>query len=155
MQLISPAEHAARRLIADARTFGDLARDAVATAACVVEDLAHALARWFGPYGTHALLTRALTQARRDHPVLAAVRLGAPLAPVLDGVDDAARAHGAAAVTEGVTALLAAAIGLLGRMTGEDMALHLVERRMEDLTSAAPDPDRPTTTDVPTAGGAA
>ena len=151
MSPISPAAHAAAgRLLAAVDVDADAhARDPIATAERASADLGNALARWFGPYGTHALLTRALARTRPDHPVLADVRVRGPLAPVLDGLADAVPAHGPAAVTAGVVAVLGATVDLLGRMIGEDMALHLVERSMEG--SIPPDPNPSPAPGVPRA----
>ena len=151
----SPAANAAARRLLSAASAppasGD-ARDPVAAADRVSADLADALARWFGPYGYHALLTRALAEARAEHPVLESVRIRTPLLPGLDGLADAAQTHGAAAVADGVVGLLAAVIDLLGRMIGEDMALPLVERSMEAPVPKVP--DEPKRASAPTGEGA-
>ena len=102
----------------------------VAAADRVCRVVADELSRWFGQYGVHALLTRALAEARASHPALATVRVRAPGEPCLEGLADAERAHGAGATSEGVTALLAALIDLLGRLIGEDMAVNLVSEVM-------------------------
>jgi hypothetical protein len=174
MSSTSPAEDVARRLLTAAALTREGTRDGgrssvhdpVVAAERAAEELAHVLARWFGPYGTHALLTRALGQARRGHPALETAHLGAPLAPALGRLAEAAALHGPGAVTEGVLALLAASVTLLGRMIGEDMALQLVERRMEGHPPSVPDgdpervPDQPPVaappiTDAPSTGGGA
>lgn len=90
--------------------------------------LAAELSRWFGPYGYHALLMRALAQVRVDHPVLRHVHIGAPTAPYLDGLADAAALHGADALIAGVEAVLSALIDLLGRLIGEDLAVTFIDR---------------------------
>ena len=144
MPPISPhVDAAVRRLLAatgqpgreDAPAPGrDAMVDAVlahSQAARVTTRLAESLARWFGPYGYHALLTRALSEAVSQHPVLADVRVRDPLAPVLDGLDDALKTHDPDAVLEGVVAVVAGVIALLARVIGEDMALRLVEHSMD------------------------
>lgn len=143
MTPISPAvDAAARRLLAateQPESAGERAAgpaeviDAVAVsqAARSTTRLAEALARWFGPYGYHALLTRALAEASVRHPVLAAVRVRDPLTPVLDGLDEALETNDPDAVLEGVTAVVAGVIALLARVIGEDMALRLVEQSMD------------------------
>jgi hypothetical protein len=154
----SPAAYAAaRRLLSGAGAFaasgdpGD-GPGPVGLAERTSTDVATALARWFGPYGYHALLTRALTSARSAHPALASVSIRAPLEPVLDGLADAAETFGIPPVLDGVAAVLAAVLDLLGRMIGEDMALHLVERLMDgSQTNAA---NQPTPTVAPTGEGA-
>ncbi|GJG85519.1 hypothetical protein tb265_07000 [Gemmatimonadetes bacterium T265] len=104
----------------------------------VLDTMGETLARWFGPYGYHALLTRALVQARAAHPALAAVRVRAPLTPVLDGLPDAAHAHGGPAVTAGVAAVIAGVADLLGRVIGDDMTRHLLEPPMDRATRDDP-----------------
>ena len=100
-------------------------------AARVTTELAQALARWFGVYGYHALLTRALAEAASKHSSLAGVSVRDPLTPVLDGLDEALATHDPDAVLEGVVAVVAGVIALLARVIGEDMALRLVERSMD------------------------
>jgi hypothetical protein len=133
----------ARRLVTNSgpspTTGGDRGSDdtaqAIAAAERAARQLGDALTRWFGPYGYHALLTRALVEARGAHPVLGAVVVRSPLEPFLDGLVDGARAHGNAAMTNGVTTVLATVIDLLGRLIGEDMALHLVEQSLPAVAS--------------------
>jgi hypothetical protein len=147
--------------VADPRARDTGAHDPVTLAERTAAALADTLTRMFGPYGYHALLTRALGQARAAIPALPAladVHVRATLTPQLDGVADAARTHGPEALTAGITVLLAAVVGLLGRVVGEQMALQLLERSMH-----SPDgPPNPTGRDAaaaaattgPTEGGA-
>jgi hypothetical protein len=153
MTMTTPrAQNVARRLFMNpglsATTGGDPGSDntaqTVAAAEQATRQLGDALTRWFGPYGYHALLTRALVDARSAHPVLAAVIVRSPLEPLLDGLADGARAHGNAAMTKGVTTVLATVIDLLGRLIGEDMALNLVE---QSLPAVAPNAARQTDTE--------
>lgn len=104
--------------------------DPAADAERACRHLAAELSRWFGPFGVQALFTRALADARAGHPALAAVGVRGAGEPWLDGLPDAARAHGARAATEGVVTILAALIDLLGRLIGEDMAVNLVSQAM-------------------------
>ena len=141
------AQNVARRLFSNSElspaTGGDRGSDdtghTVAAAEQAARQLGDALTRWFGPYGYHALLTRALVEARSEHPVLGAVVVRSPLEPFLDGLADGARAHGNAAMIDGVTTVLTTVMELLGRLIGEDMALHLVE---QSLSAVAPDAAR-------------
>ena len=159
MPPISPAVDAvARRLLAStgqpgrevvpaAEGDGDVnAIVAHSQAARVTTELAQALARWFGPYGYHALLTRALGEATVKHPALAGVGVRDALTPVLDGLDEALATHDPDAVLEGVIAVVAGVIALLARVIGEDMALRLVERSMD-----GPARNGPTAGDAPSA----
>jgi hypothetical protein len=144
-------QNVARRLVTNSGpspTGADRGSDDTAQTVAAAEQAARllgdALTRWFGPYGYHALLTRALVEARGAHAVLGAVIVRSPLEPFLDGLADGARAHGNAAVTTAVTTVLATVIDLLGRLIGEDMALHLVE---QSLPAVAPDAARLTDTE--------
>lgn len=130
------AQLLARRMLerAGSASDGREAPDPVTAAEAVSRTLAAELSRRFGPYGYHALLSRALVRARVDHPVLAAVRIRAELEPALDGLVDGAQAHGVEAVTEGMAAVLTNVIELLGRVIGEDMAVSLVNQAIPATT---------------------
>jgi hypothetical protein len=112
------------------------APDPLAASMRLGRQLAAELSRWLGPFGYHALLTRALADARVDHPALRGVHVGAPPAPELAGLADAARTHGADAAVEGVEAVLASLIDLLGRLIGDDLAATLIDRT---ILAMAPD----------------
>lgn len=82
------------------------------------------MSRWIGSDGYTTLQERAMREVRAEHPALATVsfRIG-------DG-EATARAvhdHGAEQVTEGIIALVARVIELLGNIIGVEMALRLVE----------------------------
>jgi len=83
-----------------------------------------------GRDGCRALFARALATAQSEggHPVLDAVRTSARSAYCLDGLNEGAARHGAAAATDGAAAILSALIELLGRLIGDDMALGLLEQ---------------------------
>ena len=138
MQPISPASRAvAQRLLAMASTSSDArdeSLDPVAGADRVGRALATTLSRWFGPYGYHALLSRALAVARQTHPALAQVRVRGPADPTLEGLSDAARAHGQQESVAAFTSVLAAVTELLGRLIGEDMAVQLMEQAVREAT---------------------
>lgn len=136
MHPTSPASRAvAERLLALAGAPNDAqpaTPDPVVGAERVERALAATLSRWFGPYGYHALLTRALAAARPAHPALAEVRVRSPADPTLDGLSDAARAYGGQEALAGFTSVLAAVTELLGRLIGEDMAVHLMEQAVRE-----------------------
>ena len=139
----SPAAEAlATRLAAaaSARQSGGADRSALAAREHALAQLADTLERWFGAFGYHALLVRALTHARREHPALATVTTGDPLAPTLAGFEQAVAAHGVEAATAGAHAVLTAVLALLGRVVGDDMILYLVEPRMNATSTAEPAP---------------
>jgi len=83
------------------------------------------LTRWIGSDGYRALVDRALQQVRAGHPALAGLRCQAD---DMQGVAAAVGVHGAAEVREGILALVALVIDLLGRLIGEEMATRLVEQ---------------------------
>ncbi len=83
------------------------------------------LGRWIGVDAYQALLERAAVTARTTHPGLDGVScLGEDSAVTLAAV----RVHGSAAVVDGLVALVALVIELLGRIIGQEMARHLVEQ---------------------------
>src|SRR5687768_3263195 len=86
----------ATRLIAHARSNGRGAgRGGVKAAAAAFDGLAAELSRWLGAGGSHALLTRALAQARTEHPALAGLGVVSGSQPRLDRVAESVKAHGA------------------------------------------------------------
>ncbi|MDB4892946.1 MAG: hypothetical protein JWL61_4801 [Gemmatimonadetes bacterium] len=86
------------------------------------------LSRSLGVAGFTALLTRALSQAELDHPLLKGIHLGHGSEPVLNGLDDLVAQHGGSKVDAGLESMLATMFGLLGRLIGEDMVPRLLER---------------------------
>src|ERR1700737_3310577 len=116
------------RLLARAPTRSDPrdSNDLVVHVTC--ERTYRALTRSLGPAGSQALLTRALTLAQGQHPILRQLRVGSPPGAALDGVADLIQAHGATAVAAGLEAVLETLLGLLGRLIGNDMVAQLVEQ---------------------------
>ena len=139
MAPLSPAAlSAADRLLSRARAAANaraVSHDPLDVAEMVGRQLASTLSRWFGPYGYHALLSRALADAVRSHPSLAPVRVQGPTDPVLVRLADAAAANGIDATMGGVTTVLATIVELLGRLIGEDLAMNLMEQVMPEVTS--------------------
>jgi hypothetical protein len=89
-----------------------------------------------GDDGRDALLARALARTESDHPALKDVRGLNHGAIDLDNVVASVEAHGVAAVTAAIEALLAALLDVLGRLIGEDMAMRLLDH---DLAGPSPD----------------
>lgn len=89
------------------------------------------LGRWIGASGYRALLNRALGIARSEHACLGDLSCIAGEASL---VATTARTHGAGEVAESMVTVATALIDLLGRIVGEDMAIHLVNQM------AAPSP---------------
>ena len=139
MPPISPAARAAaQRLLARASESGDgEAPDPVTTADRVYRAMGSTLTRWFGPFGYHALLVRALAETRRAHPALRAVSIKGPTDPRLEGIAHAAAAYGSTATVTALTDVVASVVELLGRLIGEDMAAKLIDAVMPELRNAA------------------
>ena len=80
-----------------------------------------------GEDGSNALLARALARTESEHPALKSAYRRHQGGVHLDGVVASVEAHGVAAVTAALEALLAALVDILGRLIGEDMALRLID----------------------------
>jgi hypothetical protein len=131
----------AARLMAHARRDGRGSASGGADAAVAAFDgLAAQLCRWLGAGGSHALLTRALTQARTEHPVLAELGVVSGSQPRLDRVAESVKAHGEKKVGAGLEATLVALLELVGRLIGDDLSLKLAELSM---AIGVPDPMNP------------
>jgi hypothetical protein len=109
-----------QRVAGDAKNDEDVA--AAADRMCL--QLENGLSRWIGLEGYKTLQDRAIHEVVEHHPALSKLSFGAG--------DEAAnhaavQEHGAVEVADGMVALVAAVIELLGRIIGVDMALRLVE----------------------------
>jgi hypothetical protein len=82
------------------------------------------LTRWIGSEGFRVLVDRALAEARAEHPAVAGLQCQGG---DVEGISAAVGAHGAAEVMEGILALVARLIDLLGRLIGEEMATRMLE----------------------------
>jgi hypothetical protein len=129
------ARQIARRLVNSRQSHGTGGDSRARAAAVACEDLYRDLARWVGRDGCHALFTRALAQARTDHPELEEVRLRPLSQPYVEGVAETIMSHGDAATAEALESMLVHLVELLGRLIGDDMATNLIER---SLTAAEP-----------------
>lgn len=109
------------------RAVGDSAQQAevAASADRLCGNLRIGMVRWIGGEGYRALLARSLGETRRGHPALAGLTCFGDDEPAIRA---AVRKHGADAVATGLVAVLRAMITLLGRIMGEEMAVHLVEQ---------------------------
>jgi hypothetical protein len=132
----------ARRLIRSHRSEQMGGQTAARAAATACDKLYRELSRWVGPDGCHALFTRALAQARIDHPALEQIQLHARSDPYIDGVAEAIMAHGDPATADGLEAMLVHLIELLGRLIGDDMATKLIERSVAAFERDDPTSDR-------------
>jgi hypothetical protein len=125
-----PRREIARRLIDTRRQERTGADTAPRAAASACDHLYLELSRWVGVDGCHALFTRALAQARTDHPALAQIQLHPRSEPYIDGLAAAIMAHGDAATAEGLESVLVRLVELLGRLIGDDMATKLIGRSL-------------------------
>ena len=116
---------AARRLwhtiVGDSRTPDDIATGADR----LWGGLGARLGRWIGPSGYQALLNRALGIARSEHACLRDLSCVGGEAAL---VAKTAVKHGGGEVAESMVRVAAVLIELLGRIVGEDMAIHLVNQ---------------------------
>ena len=80
-----------------------------------------------GVDGCNALLVRALARTEAEHPALKSITRLNENNIHLDGVVASVEAHGVAAVTKAIEALLAVLIDALSRLIGEDMAIRLID----------------------------
>jgi hypothetical protein len=136
----APARQIARRLIHSRRAEsgdGNSARSAAASC----DDLYGELSRWVGPDGCHALFTRALAQARTEHPALEQIHLQPRSVPYVDGVAEAIMAHGDFTTADALESMLARLVELLGRLIGDDMAMKLIERSLASSERGDAPPD--------------
>lgn len=147
------AREAAYRLVARESATPGSPSDDGAAAERALHRLSGELTGWFGPFGTHALITRALAHARTEHPSLGAVTLGAPSALDIRGLAESARVHGAAGAA-GAVELLAWIIELLARLIGDELAAVLVNSGARD-DAEQPVPRPPVPPVSPAVGGAA
>ena len=125
-----PRREIARRLIDSRRRERTGADTAARAAAFACDDLYRELSRWVGVDGCHALFTRALSQARVEHPALTPIQLRARLEPYIDGLAASIMAHGDAGTAEALESMLVRLLELLGRLIGDDMATKLIGRSL-------------------------
>lgn len=129
------ATEAARRLWAESAAGADTTETMVAAAERVCAALATGLVRWIGRDGYHSLLLRALEQVLPAHRWLANLRCEEGR---VHGLAAGAPGHTAADVADGMLALIAMVVHVLGRITGEEMAIRLVEQAWTANAPATP-----------------
>ncbi|MEO7083490.1 MAG: hypothetical protein ABI442_01735 [Gemmatimonadaceae bacterium] len=114
------------------------------------------LSRWFGRYGSNALLTRALARAAEGRPSLACVSVIAGDTAGLTGFSESAASYGADATVEGAIATLIALAELMGRLIGDDLATTLLQQGSKMQQESRPTPidvsDRAGTQPAPSTG---
>ncbi len=92
----------------------------------LVERVYVGLSRWFGPYGAHALLTRAIAREKGEHALLANVVVNASVAPHVTGWSVATNAADAATTADAAIAVLSSLHATLTRLIGDDLAETLL-----------------------------
>jgi hypothetical protein len=132
------AKQIARRLITSRPSQSPAAHSAARAAAAATDHLYRELSRWVGHDGCHALLTRALTEARTEWPALRRVHLHPRSDPYVDGVAEAITADGDPATAEALESMIIRLVELLSRLIGEDMTMMLMERSLSPAKSAEP-----------------
>jgi hypothetical protein len=139
-----PRREIARRLIDNRRQEQTGADPAARAAASACEDLYRELSRWVGVDGCHALFTRALSQARIEHPGLTPIQLQAGSELYIDGLAATIMACGDAGTAEALESMLVRLLELLERLIGDDMATKLVGRSLaaSEGSDVAPDQSR-------------
>jgi len=123
----------ARSLISSRRSEGSGGGNSARGVAAACDNLYRELSRWVGSDGCHALFTRALAEARAEHPALQQIRLRARSDPYVDGVAETIIARGEPATADALEAMLVRLVELLGRLIGDDMATKLIERSLAAL----------------------
>ena len=115
----------ARRLWVRAAGDASTPEEVAAGAERMFAQLRGGLGRWIGAEGYRALVERALGLVRVEHPAIGdlSVRGGDQMMTTA-----AVREHGTGEVADGLVALVAALIKLLGRIIGQEMGLRLVEQ---------------------------
>ncbi len=121
------AQNLTRRLVALAALEGDADGSGTLPAARAAERACRTLARSLGVAGFHALLTRALAQAKAEHPLLGGIRVGRLADTGLGDLKPLVKAHGADATSAGLEATMSMLFTLLGRLIGQDLVPRLVE----------------------------
>jgi hypothetical protein len=121
------AQELTRRLVARATDESEAPDGSALAVLEACERTYRELTRRLGQTGSNALLTRALAQARTEHPVLKEIRIGGSSKASLDGVTEAVQVHGVPKVAAGLEATLEKLLDLLSRLIGADMVVRLVE----------------------------
>jgi len=121
----SSAKSVALRLWARAASGTAVPEEVAAAVELLCTQLGTALGRWIGADGYRVLLDRALGLARVENAALRDLScLGGDEAATRKAV----QTHGAAEVGEAFLTFLTVLVEILGRIIGDEMAVHLVEQ---------------------------
>lgn len=137
-----PALHIAQRLIRSRPSWRAASDGNARAAADACGHLYRELSRWVGSDGCHALFSRALAQARPNHPALEQIQLHSRKDPYVEGVAEAIMAQGDPATADALESMLANLVQLLSRLIGDDMAIGLIERSLTVRSSDSSSSDR-------------
>ena len=107
----------------------------------VCEDVQTGLSRWFGPFGSLALLNRALSRAQTEHASLLGVQFSIADPPRLGAAPDRLTAHDDAATTAGIAAMLVSLSDLIARLIGDDLAINLLTQSLKTTPARAAEGD--------------
>jgi hypothetical protein len=124
-----PDHELARRLLESESGGSEAPAEIGAAGERVLQRLHENLARWFGRDAIHALLTRALAEARDAHPALADVEIAPDRVLHLKGLTArSTNAGDAVETTAAVIALITSTVAILTRLIGEDMVARLLHQ---------------------------
>ena len=134
----SPARRIALRLIDGHRRDGTTDDTTARATADACDKLYKDLAQWVGPDGCHALFSRALAEARREHDTLDQISLRPGADPYVNAVAETIITHGDATTADALESMLVRLVELIGRLIGDDMAITLTERSIPARAEAGP-----------------
>jgi hypothetical protein len=119
----------------------------IAAAERLSERIPAGLSRWFGGYGSLALVTRALA-AQAAHPALSDtvdVASSPKSGPLRSRIDVSARLHDARTTADGLIAVIATLADLIARLIGDDLVVNVLELSAADpaavISSSPPPPE--------------
>jgi hypothetical protein len=126
---VPSARQLALRLVP--REFTDTSDAALAVACDACESVSTDFSRWVGSAGYAALVSRALSEARRAHPALALIHHQIGADPQIAGIPECLERYGADVTAQALVGMLETIFMLLGRLIGDDLVAALVNRSVE------------------------
>lgn len=138
----SPYHEHVRRLLLGENGSPNAPGHTIAAAELALQRLREHLTRWMGADGFHAVVTRALANARVSHPLLAEVRIEPRTEVRLSELSGKAGA-GDGELDESLVALVAGTLALLGRLIGDDLVMRLAHRAWPEAPDESRVPTRP------------